>query len=54
MQQKPLETPIKLRLDRDIEKPEGLAVFLKAQCLRGKGGAMVRALEGQESFQTQP
>jgi len=54
MQQKPLETPIKLRLDRDIEKPEGMAVFLKAQCLRGKGGAMVRALEGQESFQTQP
>ena len=54
MQQKPLETPIKLRLDRDIEKPEGMAVFLKAQCLRGKGGAMVGALEGQESFQTQP
>ena len=54
MQQKPLEAPISFRLDRDIEKPEGMAVFLKAQCLRGKGGAMVRALEGQESFQTQP
>lgn len=54
MQQKPLETPLKLRLENDIEKPEGLAVFLKAQCIRGKGGAIVRALEGQESFQTMP
>ena len=54
MQQKPLETPLKLRLENDIEKPEGLAVFLKAQCVRGKGGAIVRALEGQESFQTKP
>jgi molybdopterin molybdotransferase len=54
MQQKPLETPLKLRLENDIEKPVGLAVFLKAQCVRGKGGAIVRALEGQESFQTMP
>jgi len=54
MQQKPLETPVKLRLENDVEKPEGLAVFLKAQCVRGKGGAIVRALEGQESFQTMP
>jgi len=54
MQQKPLETPLKLRLENDIEKPEGLAVFLKARCVRGKGGAIVRALEGQESFQTMP
>lgn len=54
MQQKPLETPIKLRLESDVEKPEGLAVFLKAQCVRGKGGTIARALEGQESFQTQP
>jgi molybdopterin molybdotransferase len=54
MQQKPLETPIKLRLENDVDKPEGLAVFLKAQCIRGKGGAIVRALEGQESFQTMP
>lgn len=54
MQQKPLETPLKLRLENDVDKPEGLAVFLKAQCIRGKGGAIVRALEGQESFQTMP
>ena len=54
MQQKPLETPVRLRLENEIEKPQGLAVFLKAQCLRGKGGALVRALEGQESFQTMP
>lgn len=54
MQQKPLETPLRLQLNRDIEKLEGMAVFLKAQCLRGNGGVMVRALEGQESFQTQP
>lgn len=54
MQQKPLETPIRLRLENEIEKPQGLAVFLKAQCLRGTGGALVRALEGQESFQTMP
>ena len=54
MQQKPLETPLKLRLENDIEKPVGLAVFLKARCVRGKGGAIVRALEGQESFQTMP
>ena len=54
MQQKPLETPVRLRLENEIEKPQGLAFFLKAQCLRGKGGALVRALEGQESFQTMP
>jgi molybdopterin molybdotransferase len=54
MQQKPLEIPVKLRLENDVEKPEGLAVFLKAQCVRGRGGAIVRALEGQESFQTMP
>ena len=54
MQQKPLEIPIRLRLENAIEKPQGLSVFLKAQCFRGKGGALVRALEGQESFQTMP
>ena len=54
MQQKPLETPLKLRLDNDVEKPDGMAVFLKALCVRGKGGASARALEGQESFQTMP
>ena len=54
MQQEPLETPIRFRLENDIEKPRGLAVFLKAQCIRRKGGAVVRALEGQESFQTMP
>ena len=54
MQQKPLETPVRLRLENEIEKPQGMAVFLKAQCVRGKGGALVRALEGQESFQTMP
>lgn len=54
MQQKPMEQPIKLRLENDVEKPEGTAVLLKARCVRGKEGAMVRALEGQESFQTKP
>ncbi len=54
MQHEPLETPIRFRLENDIEKPQGLAVFLKARCIRGEGGALVRALEGQESFQTMP
>jgi molybdopterin molybdotransferase len=54
MQQKPLETPLKLRLDNDVEKPDGMAVFLKALCVRRKGDVIVRALEGQESFQTKP
>ena len=54
MQQKPRETPIRLRLENEIEKPQGMAVFLKAQCVRAKDGALVRALEGQESFQTMP
>ena len=31
MQQKPLETPIKLRLDRDIEKPEGMVQFASGE-----------------------
>ena len=54
MQQKPMERPLKLRLENDVEKPEGMAVLLKARCVRGKDGALVRALEGQESFQTRP
>lgn len=54
MQQKPMEQPMKLRLENDVEKPEGMAVLLKARCVRGRDGAMVRALEGQESFQTKP
>ena len=54
MQQKPIESPIKLRLSEGIDKALGMTVFLKAQCVRQDSGAIVRALEGQESFQTQP
>ena len=54
LQQKPMEKPLKLRLENDIEKPEGIAVILKARCVRAKDGLRVQALEGQESFQTKP
>ena len=35
-------------------KQQGQALFLKAIVRRGKGGAMVEALDGQESFETAP
>lgn len=54
MQQRPPENPLKLRLAHDLEKQEGLALFLKAVVRRGKGGALVEALDGQESFETAP
>ncbi|MGB2332183.1 MAG: molybdopterin molybdotransferase MoeA [Litorivicinaceae bacterium] len=54
MLQRPPETALELRLENDAETPEGMAVFLKARCIRGQDGAVVRALEGQESFQTMP
>ena len=54
MLQRPPETALELRLENDVETPEGMAVFLKARCIRGQDGAVVRALEGQESFQTMP
>lgn len=54
LQQRPPENPLKLRLAHDLEKQEGLALFLKAVVKRGKGGALVEALDGQESFETAP
>lgn len=54
MQQQRSEVSIKLPLEVGIEKPEGIAIFLKARCKRTQNGALVCALEGQESFQTQP
>ena len=54
MQQRPPESPLKLRLAHDFEKQQGQALFLKAIVRRGKGGAMVEALDGQESFETAP
>jgi molybdopterin molybdotransferase len=55
MQQQPLETPMRLRLEKGVDTPEGMTVFLKAQCvLEKEGGSVVRALEGQESFETKP
>ncbi len=54
MLQRPPETALELRLENDVETPEGMAVFLKARCIRGQDGVVVRALEGQESFQTMP
>ena len=54
MQQQKQEGSIKLPLEAGIDKPEGIAVFLKARCARAHRGASVCALEGQESFQTRP
>ena len=54
MQQQKQEGSIKLPLEAGIDKPEGIAVFLKARCARAHHGASVCALEGQESFQTRP
>ena len=54
MQQQKQEVSIKLPLETGIDKPEGIAVFLKARCVRAHDGASVCALEGQESFQTMP
>jgi len=54
LQQRPQESPLKLRLAHDLEKQDGLALFLKAVVRRGKGGALVEALDGQESFETAP
>ena len=54
MQQQKREASIKLALEASIDKPEGIAVFLKARCVRAHDRPSVYALEGQESFQTRP
>lgn len=48
------ETPLRARLSKPVEKPEGLRAFLKARL--GRQGALltVAALEGQGSHQIKP
>jgi molybdopterin molybdotransferase len=54
MQGQPRQHPLKLPAATPIDTPHGLAVFLKARCEPATSGVIVRALEGQESFQTEP
>lgn len=50
----PEELPLRARLSEDAPKPEGLRCFYKAVLAAGPGGAEVRALAGQASFQVRP
>ena len=54
IQGQPRQQPMKLPAADAIETPDGLAVFLKARCEQTPNGMQARALEGQESFQTEP
>lgn len=54
MQQQKQEVSMRLPLETCIDKPEGIAIFLKACCVRADDKASVYALDGQESFQTRP
>lgn len=54
MQGQPPASALNLPLASAIQKPPGMTVFLKARCEPSESGLVVRALEGQESFQTEP
>ena len=54
MQGQPRQQPLRLPAAAPIQAPDGLAVFLKARCEQTTAGITARALEGQESFQTEP
>lgn len=48
------ERPVRMRLESDAAKPEGLRCFYKAVASSSPDGATVRVLPGQASFQVRP